>query len=138
MQYNHSFIYQQGPEALSNKETEGMFLQIFKLSQGEYVAPERVEGVYKTSSLISQLFVYAAPTASYLVGVAVPEEAEFMSAIHKAGFRGGFQELIGQSIVKNWLLNELSNQAEQGKLRVCLLHFPRTQPYFQASIALPC
>lgn len=101
-----------------------ILLQIFKLSQGEYVAPERVEGVYKTSLQISQLFVYAAPTASYLVGVAVPEEAEFMSAVHKAGFRGGFQELICQPAVKEWLLNQLAVQAEQGKLRVRVLHFP--------------
>ena len=72
------------------------------------------------SPLLSQLFIYGAPTQSYLVGVAVPEEAEFMSGAQKAGFRGGFQELVSQPKVNDWLLEELSVQAEAGGLRVRL------------------
>ena len=87
-----------------------------------------MEAAYKTSPLLWQLFVYGAPTESYLVGVAVPEEAEFMSAAQKAGFKGGFQELVYQPKVKDWLLGELSVQAKAGGMRVCLtfstLSFP--------------
>lgn len=42
----------------------------FKLSQGEYIAPEKIENVYLSSSpLITQAFVYGDSYKSYLVGI---------------------------------------------------------------------
>lgn len=98
-----------------------LLMQIFKLSQGEYIAPERVENAYKTSPLLSQLFVYGSSTESYLLGVAVPEEAEFMSAAQEAGFKGGFEELIRQPQVHDWLLEELSVFGKAVGLKVCMM-----------------
>jgi long-chain acyl-CoA synthetase len=43
---------------------------IFKLSQGEYVAPEKLENIY---AKIGQIFVYGSSMESYLVAVVVPE-----------------------------------------------------------------
>lgn len=31
---------------------------IFKLSQGEYIAPEKIENIYIQSPFVSQVFVY--------------------------------------------------------------------------------
>jgi len=31
---------------------------IFKLSQGEYIAPEKVENIYQSSSYVAQVFVH--------------------------------------------------------------------------------
>uniref|UniRef100_A0A5S6PYI0 long-chain-fatty-acid--CoA ligase n=1 Tax=Trichuris muris TaxID=70415 RepID=A0A5S6PYI0_TRIMR len=47
---------------------------IFKLSQGEYVAPENIENVYTRCPWISQLFVDGHSRQSYLVAVVVPDE----------------------------------------------------------------
>ena len=44
---------------------------IFKLSQGEYVAPEKIENVYANASSVDQIFVYGSHVADYLVGVVV-------------------------------------------------------------------
>ncbi|CDW59448.1 long chain fatty acid coenzyme A ligase 1 [Trichuris trichiura] len=47
---------------------------IFKLSQGEYVAPENIENVYTRSPWISQIYVDGHSHQSYLVAVVVPEK----------------------------------------------------------------
>ncbi|CAF4351679.1 unnamed protein product, partial [Adineta steineri] len=44
---------------------------MYKLSQGEYVAPEKIEDVYARSRFISQIFVYGDSYESCLVAIVV-------------------------------------------------------------------
>jgi long-chain acyl-CoA synthetase len=44
------------------------------LSQGEYVAPEKIEDVYGRSRFISQIFVYGDSYESFLVAVVVLDD----------------------------------------------------------------
>lgn len=48
---------------------------IFKLSQGEYIAPSKIEDVYIQSQYIIQIFVYGDSYKSCLVAIVVPNFA---------------------------------------------------------------
>ena len=48
---------------------------IFKLSQGEYIAPEKIENVYSQSSYVAQIFVHGESLKSCLVAVIVPDKS---------------------------------------------------------------
>ncbi|KAF8823028.1 AMP-binding enzyme domain-containing protein [Cardiosporidium cionae] len=47
---------------------------IFKLAQGEYIIPEKVEGVLVQSLAIEQVFLFGYSTESYTVAIVVPSE----------------------------------------------------------------
>jgi long-chain acyl-CoA synthetase len=46
----------------------------FKLSQGEYIAPEKIGSVYQKSELIAQAFVHSDSNQNQLVGLIVPDK----------------------------------------------------------------
>lgn len=46
---------------------------IFKLAQGEYIAPEKIENVYTKSPIIAQAFVYGDSFQHQLVAIIVPD-----------------------------------------------------------------
>eukprot|EP00347_Sterkiella_histriomuscorum_P005970 403354567 len=46
---------------------------IFKLSQGEYIAPEKLENIYTQCHIIAQIFVYGDSLQHFLVAIIVPD-----------------------------------------------------------------
>ena len=66
---------------------------IFKLSQGEYIAPEKIERVYEKCPLIQQIFVYGDSLRSNIVAIIIPDEGEVMKLAKEKSLEGGFAEL---------------------------------------------
>ena len=46
---------------------------IFKLSQGEYISAEYLEGIYSQHDIFKQIFIYGDSFKDYLVAVVVPD-----------------------------------------------------------------
>ncbi|CAH9126155.1 unnamed protein product [Cuscuta epithymum] len=90
---------------------------IFKLSQGEYVAVESLESTYSRCPLVAAIWVYGNSFESFLVAVAIPERKalEDWAQINKE--TGGFVELCKNPRAKKYVLDELNSTAKQHKLR---------------------
>ena len=58
---------------------------IFKLSQGEYIAPEKIEGILGLSQAIAQCFVYGDSFKNSVVAIVVPEEEWVMKWAQSKG-----------------------------------------------------
>lgn len=61
---------------------------IFKLSQGEYVAPEKIEVVLAKHPIIQQIFVHGDSLQTTLVSIIVPEPSELKAFLEKQGLGG--------------------------------------------------
>ncbi|RIA86944.1 hypothetical protein C1645_828502 [Glomus cerebriforme] len=82
---------------------------IFKLAQGEYIAPEKIEQIYLRNLLLAQLFVYGEPIRSELVGIAVPNPELFVPWANKLlGENYEFEELVKNKKVCDALLESIN------------------------------
>ena len=58
---------------------------LFKLAQGEYIAPERIENIYMDNHVVAQAFVYGDSLQSMLVGVISPDEESLREFVKDSG-----------------------------------------------------
>lgn len=61
---------------------------MFKLAQGEYVASEKIEGVYARSMYVGQIFVYGNSYKSFLIGVVSPDPEKVSNWLKEKGWWG--------------------------------------------------
>ncbi|XP_063969478.1 long-chain-fatty-acid--CoA ligase 5-like [Lytechinus pictus] len=80
---------------------------IFKLSQGVYIAPERIENVYLREPLVAQAFVTGDTTKNSLVGIMVPDQEELEKFAKKHKIPGCFEELCQNEKVKEVIFSRV-------------------------------
>ncbi|KAG2181074.1 hypothetical protein INT43_008656 [Umbelopsis isabellina] len=92
---------------------------IFKLSQGEYIAPEKIEGVYQKHELVAQAFVYGDSLQSSLVGIIHPDKDELTKwAQSKPEFADkSFEDLCADAEVNKQLLSALTAYGKSNDLK---------------------
>ncbi|XP_026215437.1 long-chain-fatty-acid--CoA ligase 1a [Anabas testudineus] len=90
---------------------------IFKLAQGEYIAPEKIETVYNRIDAVAQIFVHGDSLQACLVGIVVPDPDFLPIWAKKKGIEGSYSELCSNKDVKNSILEDLLKLGKEAGLK---------------------
>ncbi|CAL1528256.1 unnamed protein product [Lymnaea stagnalis] len=80
---------------------------IFKLAQGEYIAPEKIENALAQSPYVAQVYIHGDSLQSCLVGVVVPDPETLPSLSSKLGLSGSTLELVKSPVLKEAIIKDL-------------------------------
>jgi len=81
---------------------------IFKLAQGEYIAPEKVENIYLSCRFVAQIFVDGDSLQTFAVGVVVPDEEVLLPWAKGEGLGDNLETLCKSPVVKQMILDDLT------------------------------
>ncbi|KAE8008450.1 hypothetical protein FH972_004961 [Carpinus fangiana] len=90
---------------------------IFKLSQGEYVAVENIESTYLRCPLITSIWVYGNSFESFLVAVVVPDQKAVEDWAVNHNVSGDFNSLCENLKARKYILDELNSIGHKHQLR---------------------
>lgn len=90
---------------------------IFKLSQGEYIAPEKIELLYDRSPLVGQCMIYGHSLKSTLVAIVVPDELATASWAESKGIKGSYEELCARDDLKDEIMKQVNDKGRAGGLK---------------------
>jgi len=90
---------------------------IFKLSQGEYVAAEKIENIMARSSFVAMSFVHGDSLQSKLVAIVVPDQEYLEDWAKKNGFGGSYKEVCQNLKVVQIILEDMKKQGKLAKLK---------------------
>jgi len=116
---------------------------IFKLAQGEYIAPEKLENVYIQSPLIGQIFVHGDSLQSYLVAIIVPDFAgvKKWAAANNKDFEAIKENCNDNADLKKAILDEMNQLATNNKFngleRVKKLHLRANEFTIEEDLLTP-
>ncbi|XP_043559328.1 long-chain-fatty-acid--CoA ligase 6-like isoform X2 [Chiloscyllium plagiosum] len=89
---------------------------IFKLAQGEYIAPEKIENIYVRSEPVAQVYVHGDSLQSFLVGIVVPDPEVTEAWARKKGFEHSYAELAKSEAFKKALMEDMVKLGQQAGL----------------------
>ncbi|KAM6390657.1 long-chain-fatty-acid--CoA ligase 5 [Pluvialis apricaria] len=90
---------------------------IFKLAQGEYIAPEKIENVYTRSAPVAQVFVHGESLRSFLIGIVVPDPETLPEFAAKLGIKGSYEDICKNPAVKKAILGDMVRLGKEAGLK---------------------
>ncbi|QDZ23682.1 acetyl-CoA synthetase-like protein [Chloropicon primus] len=114
---------------------------IFKLSQGEYVAVEVLESAYKKNLNMEQVWVYGNSFENCLVAVIVPNEEKIMAWASEKGVAGDYAAVCKTPEANEMILGELKKTGKEAKMKgfeiVKAVHLDSTQFSVEENLLTP-
>uniref|UniRef100_A0A3B3UTX7 long-chain-fatty-acid--CoA ligase n=1 Tax=Poecilia latipinna TaxID=48699 RepID=A0A3B3UTX7_9TELE len=90
---------------------------IFKLAQGEYIAPEKIENVYVRCGPVAQVFVHGDSLQSSLVAIVVPDADVLPGFAKSLGIQGSIEELCKSTVVKKAIITDMTKLGREAGLK---------------------
>uniref|UniRef100_A0A8C1XU41 Long-chain-fatty-acid--CoA ligase n=1 Tax=Cyprinus carpio TaxID=7962 RepID=A0A8C1XU41_CYPCA len=110
---NHTiFVLQNGTLQIVDRKKH-----IFKLAQGEYIAPEKIENIYIRSEAVAQTFVHGDSLQACLVAIIVPDPDFLPGWAKKRGIEGSYEELCKNKEVKKAILEDIVKLGKESGLK---------------------
>ncbi|XP_077999355.1 long-chain-fatty-acid--CoA ligase 5-like isoform X2 [Glandiceps talaboti] len=81
---------------------------IFKLAQGEYIAPEKIENIYQRSQLVAQVFVHGDSLKSCVVALIVPDPETVPDLAKSKNIEGTYEELCKNKDIKAAIMDDIT------------------------------
>eukprot|EP01126_Amoeba_proteus_P025839 TRINITY_DN2567_c0_g2_i4.p1 TRINITY_DN2567_c0_g2~~TRINITY_DN2567_c0_g2_i4.p1 ORF type:complete len:271 (-),score=67.78 TRINITY_DN2567_c0_g2_i4:77-889(-) len=90
---------------------------IFKLSHGEYIAPEKLENVFVQSKYVLQAFVYGQPIKSSLIAIVVPDPDVLLAWAAQNNKSSDLTVLCVDPEINKLVLEDMNTVGKVNKLR---------------------
>jgi long-chain acyl-CoA synthetase len=90
---------------------------IFKLAQGEYISPEKIEGVYQRSPFVLQAFVYGDSLQAQLVAVVVPDPEYVLPWAGERRLSQDMNQLIASPVLLTSVMKSMREEARSAGLK---------------------
>ncbi|KOC60001.1 Long-chain-fatty-acid--CoA ligase 5 [Habropoda laboriosa] len=89
----------------------------FKLSQGEYIVPEKIENIYLRSQYVHQVFVHGESLKSCVVGIAIPDVDVVKCWAVENGIPGTLSVLCANPQVKQLIMDDMLAWGKEAGLK---------------------
>ncbi|CAD1472055.1 unnamed protein product, partial [Heterotrigona itama] len=89
----------------------------FKLSQGEYIVPEKIESIYLRSQYVHQVFVHGESLKSCVVGIVIPDVDVVKCWAVENGIPGTLSVLCANPQVKQLIMDDMLSWGKEAGLK---------------------
>ena len=93
---------------------------IFKLQQGEYISPEKIENIFNGCKYIEQIFIYGESLQSYLVAIIYPKShdvIEFLKNKNQNVSKENYKDYFEDKDLKTEIVKELDKSGRKAGLK---------------------